>query len=311
MPRKDAAKRRLIIAGLIVVSLVLITLFFREPIGGMLHSAQRGGVGALSPLQSAATKAVEPFENGWRWIKGLWSANSENQKMSRELEELRSLLVEFQEAKYENERLKELLELRDSGVFPEGCEFIAARVIGKSPTRWRLWVQIDKGAADGVRLNQPVVGATVSADRSLSGKGLVGKVIAVTTNSAQVQLITDPQSSVAALVQSTRAEGIVEGTVSGSTIMDYVERDQLVEPKQVVITSGFGGLYPKGIPVGVVMSVGEEDVNIYKQIEVQPFVNFLTLEEVLVITMPLPEGEGSQVYETVSPWEENGQGGGR
>jgi rod shape-determining protein MreC len=160
-------------------------------------------------------------------------------------------------------------------------------------------------------LNQAVVGATVSADKSLSGKGLVGKVIAVTTNSAQVQLITDPQSSAAALVQSTRAEGIVEGTVSGSLIMDYVERDQLVEAKQVVITSGLGGLFPKGIPVGVVMSVGEEDVNIYKQIEVQPFVNFLTLEEVLVILSSGPTTDQPQVYETVSPYEEGTEGNGR
>jgi rod shape-determining protein MreC len=314
MPRSNSVRRRALLAALVLISLVLLTVFFREPSTGVLHSVQRSSVGALSPLESLASKAVKPFQDGWRWVTTLWSAHDENQQLKSELEALRGQLVQLEEASQENERLKGLLDLKEANIFPSGSSFVSARVIGKSPTKWREWVLIDKGSADGVALNQPVVGATPSADQSLSGKGLVGKVIAVSSHSAQVQLLIDSESSVAAMVQGqdasttgTRAQGIVEGTVSGKLIMDFVERDQIVELKQVVVTSGFGQIFPKGVPVGVVESVGEEDVNIYKQIEVQAFVDFRALEEVMVLTTPLPPAED---MEGLDPQQEIGLGGG-
>ena len=121
---------------------------------------------------------------------------------------------------------------------------------------------------------------------SPSGKGLVGKVISVTAHTAQVQLVTDAESSVAAKIQGSRAEGIVEGSVSGKLTMDFVDRDITVEPKRVIVTSGYGGVYPPAIPIGIVVNVGEEDVNIYKEIEVQSFVDFRVLEEVMVLSVP-------------------------
>jgi len=228
--------------------------------------------------------------------------------LEADLENLRGQLVQLQESSQENDRLKGLLEFRDAGIFPKGSTFVTARVIGKSPTKWQEWVLIDKGTADGVMLNQPVVGATPSADSSLSGKGLVGKVVAVSSHSAQVQLLIDSGSSVATMVQgqTARAEGILEGTVEGKLIMDFVERDQPVDLKQVVVTSGFGQIFPKGIPVGVVESVGEEDVNIYKQIEVRAFVDFRALEEVMVLTNPLPTNDQMQ---TLAPQQDNGVSG--
>ncbi len=198
-------------------------------------------------------------------------------------------MVSLGEASEENQRLKGLLQLKEAVSFPEGTRFVTARVIGKSPTKWQEWVQIDRGTADGIALNQPVVGATVPVDDSLSGKGLVGKVVAVSSHAAQVQLISDSESSVAVVVQGLRAEGILEGSVSGKLVMDYVERDQPVQEKRIVVTSGFNrvSIFPKGIPVGIVESVGQEDVNSYKQIEVRPFVDFRTLEEVMVLLTPV------------------------
>jgi rod shape-determining protein MreC len=286
MPRNEAARRRLVFAVLVVVSLALLTAFFREPASGFLHSMQRGGLGVLSPVQSFTARALEPFGDGYRWTKDLWAANSENREMARELEELRGNLIALKEAQEENERLKQLLDFQQAGIFPDGSTFVVARVVGKSPTKWRAWVQIDRGRADGIRVNQPVVGATVPADRSLSGKGLVGKVIKVAEHAAQIQLITDPESHVAAVVQGTRAEGILVAPKVGQLFMDFVERDQEVEVKRVVVTSGHSQLFPKGIPIGVVDSVGEVDVDVYKQIEVRPFVDFRSVEEVMVLTNP-------------------------
>lgn len=288
MLRNPAVRRRIVFAVLTLVSLALLTVFFREPASGVLHSVQRGGLGFLSPVQSLATKAVDPFKNGYRWTKDLLAANSQNKTLTSEVESLRGEVLSLREAETENERLKQLLDFRDAGIFPKGATFVVARVIGRSPTRWQEWVEIDKGSDDGLALNQPVVGATVPTDKSLSGKGLVGKIVAIASHAAQVQLLIDPESSAAAMVQDSGAEGIVVWSDPGKLIMDFVARDQPVQAKQVVVTSGMGGIFPRGIPIGVVESVGEEDVNIYKQIEVQPFVDFRGLDEVMVITNPPP-----------------------
>lgn len=293
--QKGAGRRRLVLTVLVMASLLLVTLFLRESAGGFLHSVQTGGLGAMSPLQSIATRAVQPFQSGWRYVTGLWSAYEENEKLTAVVEELQGRVVELEEASEQNLDLKELLDFRDSGIFPEGSTFVVARVIGRSPTQWEEWIQIDRGTADGLAVNQPVVGALGAVGDSLAGKGLVGKVVAATAHSAQVQLILDSQSSVAAKVQGGTAEGVLKGSISGTLIMDYVERDQLVQEGVVVVTSGMGGIYPRGIPVGVVAGIGEEDVNIYKQIEVQPRLNLYGLAEVMIITNPPAQadlGEG-------------------
>lgn len=286
LARNEVVWRRLVFVVLIIASLAILTVSFRESESGPVHAVQQAGLSILSPLQSWGARAAEPFQDGYQWIRTLWSAHDEAERLAKELQELQGEAVKLKEQAEENQRLKSLLDLRDKGTFPEGTDFEVARVTGKSPTRWQAWVQIDKGSADGIKVDQPVVGATPMAGESLAGKGLVGKVTAVTTHSAQVQLITDSESSVAAKIQGSRAEGIVEGSVSGTLTMDFVDRDIVVDPKLVVVTSGFGGIYPPAIPIGIVAEVGEEDVNIYKEIEVQAFVDFRVLEEVMVLILP-------------------------
>jgi len=293
MPRNKAAWRRAVFVVLIIASLALLTVSFRESESGPVHAVQQAGAGILSPLQSWGARAAEPFQDGYEWIRTIWSAHEEAQRLRAELQELQGEAVKLKEQAEENARLKGLLDLKEKGTFPDDTEFVVARVIGKSPTRWEAWVQIDKGSEDGVEVNQPVVGATPMASDSPSGKGLVGKVITVTASTAQVQLIIDAESSVAAKIQGSRAEGIVEGSVSGSLTMDFVDRDITVEPKRVVVTSGYGGVYPPAVPIGIVTNVGEEDVNIYKEIEVQSFVDFRVLEEVMVLLMPADDGSSS------------------
>ncbi len=286
LARNEVVWRRLVFVVLIIASLAILTVSFRESDSGPVHAIQQAGQNLLSPLQSWGARAAEPFQDGYTWIRTLWSAHTEADRLAAELQELQGEAVKLKEQAEENERLKSLLDLRDKGTFPEGTDFEVARVIGKSPNRWEAWVQIDKGSADGIRVDQPVVGATPIAGESLAGKGLVGKVIEVNTHTAQIQLITDSASSVAAKIQGPRAEGIVEGSVSGTLTMDFVDRDIVVDPKLIVVTSGFGGIYPPAIPIGIVADVGEEDVNIYKEIEVQAFVDFRVLEEVMVLILP-------------------------
>jgi len=229
---------------------------------------------------------AEPFQNGYRWIRTIWSAHKDAERLAEELQLLQGEAVKLKEQAEENQRLRSLLDFQEKGTFPEGIQFKVARVTGKSPTRWQAWILVDKGSADGVEVDQAVVGATPIAGGSLAGKGLVGKVISVTAHEAQVLLITDSESSVAAKIQGLRAEGIVQGSVSGSLIMDFVDRDIPVDPKLVIVTSGYGGIYPPAIPIGIVASVGEEDVNPHKEIDVQAFVDFRVLEEVMVLLIP-------------------------
>ncbi len=292
MPRNKLAWRRVVFVVLIIASLAILTVSFRESESGPVHAVQQFAAGLLSPLQTFGARAAQPFKDGYEWIRTLWSAHKEAERLAAELQELQGQAVKLQEQAEENERLRALLELREKGTFPEGTQFVVAKVIGKSPTKWQAWIQIDKGSLDGVKTDQAVVGATPSVGEGLAGKGLVGKVIGVTPHTAKVMLIVDSESSVAAKVQGSRAEGVVEGSVSGRLIMDYVDRDVAVDLKRVVVTSGYGGVYPADIPIGIVTSVGEQDVNIYKQIEVQPFVDFRVLEEVMVLLVPGSGREG-------------------
>lgn len=310
MPRNKVAWRRLVFVVLIIASLALLTVSFRQADSGPVHAIQQAGLSVYAPLQVWGARAAEPFQDGYTWIKTLWSAHQEAEQLRGELQELQGEAVRLREQAEENERLKGLLDIRDKITFPEGTQFEVARVIMKSPSRWEAWIQIDKGSADGIEVDQAVVGATPMASGSVSGKGLVGKVVSVTAHTAQVQLITDASASVAAKIQESRAEGIVEGSVSGRLVMDYVDRDITVEQKLIVVTSGYGGVYPPAIPIGIVSNVGEEDVNIYKEIEVQPLVDFRILEEVMVLivpgtatipTTPTTEGSGATTTTTSSP----------
>jgi rod shape-determining protein MreC len=286
MARNKVAWRRGVLVFLIIASLALLTVSFREPASGPVHAIRQGFADLLSPLQSWGDKIAQPFQDGYDWFRTLWSAHERAEELDKELQLLQGELVRLQEEGEENQRLNGLLRLRDDGTYPTGTDFTVARVIGESPTLWEAWVVIDKGSADGLRVDLPVVGATPMVGETLTGKGLVGKITEVTAHTAKVRLIIDAESGVSAKIQGSRAEGMLEGSVSGMLVMDYVDRDLAVDPKRVVVTSGFGPVYPADIPIGIVSAVGEETVNIYKEIEVQPFVDFRVLEEVMVLILP-------------------------
>ncbi len=295
MPRNKVAWRRLVFVVLIIASLAVLTVSFRESDSGPVHDIQQGVAGMLSPMQSWGSRIAQPFHDGYAWLTTLWSAHKDADRLSKQVQVLQGQVVELEEQAEENQRLKGLLDLKDKGTFPAGTQFVVARVVAKAPDKWTEWVEINKGSADGLKLDQAVVGSTPLAGETLAGKGLVGHVYEVTTHSAKVLLITDSASNVAAKIQGSRAEGIIQGggALASSLSMNLVDRDISVDPKLVVVTSGYGGLtagsggmYPADIPVGIVASVGEQGVNPYRSIEVQPLVDFRVLEEVMVLIVP-------------------------
>jgi rod shape-determining protein MreC len=267
----------------------LLTVSFRETPDGPVHAVRQGLASLLSPLQSLGSKVAEPFQEGYDWFKSMWTANKKVEELELQKDTLQGMLVQLEDQKEENERLRALLDLQ-TVPYPEGTEFLVARVIAKSPSQWEAWVLIDQGTDDNKRLKvgMPVVGATPRVGDALPGKGLVGKIVEVDAHTAKVQLITDSQSAVSAKIQSSRAEGILHGSMEGKLTMDYVDRDLAISPKLLVVTSGYGGVYPAGVPIGLVSAVGEETINIYKEIEIQSFVDFRVLEEVMVLLVEIP-----------------------
>jgi rod shape-determining protein MreC len=264
---------------LVLVSLGLITVYFRESSEGPLHAAQRIGVSVLMPFEVAGERVARPFRDGWAYLSDLFDAKSENDELRAELEEARDRLIAEQIAARENERLRELLGYVGVPSFPNDFEPIAARVVGRPPTPYQQEVIIAAGTDAGVRKDAPVV----------TDDGLVGLVTEVTSNSAKVTLLTDQQSAVSSVVLESNATGIVRhGTSASTLILDRVGKDQLVEEGNLIVTAGWRSqrlesLYPAGIPIGTVKSVGQQDVDLFKRIQVAPLVDFDSLAEVIVL----------------------------
>jgi rod shape-determining protein MreC len=272
-------RRRLVVALLTVLSLALVTVYFRESDGGVLHGFQSTGASVLRPFQVGAERIARPFRDAAGWFGGLIDAKSENERLREQIEALRQEIILTQSAQRENAQLKQLLGYLEGPQFPKDYRSVAARVIARAPSQFEQQIVVSAGKNDGITKHD----AVVTAD------GLVGEVTKVASNVAQVTLLTDETSAVSALDISTNAAGIVQhGRSSSSLTLDRVTKDQVVTSGDVIVTSGFRSgtltsLYPRGIPIGAVTSVGQTDTDLYKQIQVDSFVDFSKLEAVIVL----------------------------
>ncbi|MDR3052909.1 MAG: rod shape-determining protein MreC, partial [Coriobacteriales bacterium] len=185
-------------------------------------------------------------------------------------EELREMVMQLEEYRQENDRLLKLLELSNG----YSLEATGARVISRSSDSWNRVLTIDKGSAAGLLIGMPV----------MSANGLIGQIETVSAFSSVVRLITDEQSGVAVFLQANRVEGIVTGSVEGLLYLKYIPLDVEVVPGDVVITSGAGGVYPKGITIGEVVSADYVAADVYQTIVIKPITRVATYEEVLVLT---------------------------
>jgi rod shape-determining protein MreC len=265
---------------LVVLSIVLITISFREGDSGPLTRAQDAAAGALRPFQVAADRVAEPFEDAYRWFDGLLSAKSDAERLAQENEMLRQQLAQSQSAMRENARLRALLRFRTGPRFPADYDGLSAAVIGRPAAAFSQAIDIAIGSNAGVRKNDPVV----------TEDGLIGLVTRVAGRTARVTLLTDEQLAVSALDVRTDANGIVRhGRASRSTlVLDRVPKEDVVRVGDTVITAGWQStrltsLYPRGIPIGRVTSVGQTDTDLYKQVLVEPFADFKSLDAVLVL----------------------------
>jgi len=274
--RKAVVKRQAVLVILLLVSVAMLTWYFREPVNGLLHSTQRGGLRIISPLESGIATVTSPFKDAYDWVSELFNVRSENEQLRREAEQLRTEVVSLREARDENRRLRQMLDFTNQPSFPDDYGQVPARVIGRAASAWNSTVTINRGSSDGIELGQTVV----------NGQGLVGQISAVATNSAQVLLIIDHTSHVEAKLQPGAAAGTVIGSINGLLEMDFVDKDARAEENDVVVTSGTGRLFVKGIPIGVVNEVSDQEIEYFKRISITPFVEFNKMEEVMVLIPP-------------------------
>jgi rod shape-determining protein MreC len=268
------------VGGLVVLALVLVTLSFREDQNGLVSDAQSAAASALRPLQVAADRVAEPFRDAYGWSRGLVGARSEAERLKKENEALRQQYVRARLAEQENARLRSLLRFRSGPRFPEGFEGVAAEVIYRPPGAYAQAIVVAAGREDGVRVDDPVVTAS----------GLVGTVSRVGSRTARVTLLTDDQSAVSATVLGTEAAGIVRRGQGPRAPLRLVRvpKEAVVHVGDTVVTAGwrsrrFSSLYPQGIMIGRVTSVGRTDTDLFTQVQLEPFADFSSLEAVLVL----------------------------
>jgi len=194
---------------------------------------------------------------------------SENEALKREVDFLKNKLNSLNEYYLENLRLKEALSFKNKSTL----KLIAARVIARSADNWSLNLTIDKGSYDGIRRGMSVI----------TYLGLAGRVAETTGSTSKVMLLSDPNLGVSALVQRSRQEGLVSGTLGSNLIMKYLPAEADIRIDDTIISSGLDDAYPKGILIGRVVEIGREFSGLSRYALVRPAVNFSNIEEILVI----------------------------
>ena len=236
----------------------------------------------MAPIQYAASSVGFQFRKVGLSTGELMTAYRDNQALRKENEELRQNNLNTSEVLAENLRLRTMLDYKKVA---NQFDFVAAAVVGRDLGTWNGTIIINRGTADGISKDMAVV----------TPQGLVGSVVNVYTNVAKVQLILDSRSAVGTLVQrpESRVAAIVEGSTSSPLMprMVNIARDADIIKSDKLITSGFGGIYPKGLLIGEVVDIVNEEGGLLKYASIKPAVDFDRLEEVLVIVRsrePIP-----------------------
>jgi rod shape-determining protein MreC len=266
---RRGAGRPGVLAAFVIVSLLVTTLWYREGTGGPLHVTRRAVLAASEPFAVAGGALTSPFRAAANWASGSTVDRTQYEDLKKQNIELKQRLAELQEAKAENARLRALVEFANAQDYPT----VGARIIGRPTDSWGGSVVIDRGTTKGVKPGNPVVAAG----------GLVGQVIDVTPWNARVRLITDSNSGVSVLVQRTRANGVVRGSLDGKLRLDFVDKAKMPVRGDVLVTSGLGGVYPKGIVVGEVTDVSSQQADLYPEVAVASRVDIGRIEEVVVL----------------------------
>lgn len=258
-------------------------------VAAMILTSSQSGNTSITPILQGVYSPVQKLTTGlkdrWGGVTGLFankqSLNNRITDLEKQVADLKIQNQSLTEYQGEALRLQKLLEFKNANL--ETYTLQGARVIARSPDNWFKNLMIDKGSNNGIKPGMPVI----------SPDGLVGRVAAVSQNSAQVDLITDREMAIGAFLAKAReVTGIVEGTGTNTSLdMINIPDDKQIAPYDMIITAGLSSVYPKGIPIGIVTNISREPGGLLFTANLKPAVDFSHLEEVLIIInyRPLPD----------------------
>ena len=239
----------------------------------------------MAPLQRSTAAVDRAAVSAWRRAIDLVRARNENVTLRARVQQLEEAVDRQSELEIENTRLRGLLDFRRT---LQG-DILTARVVGRDATGLARTLVIDRGEEDGV----------VKGAAAVAPEGIVGQIFLASRHAARILLVSDHNSGVDALVQRTRARGIVQGTIASGCGLKYVKRTEDVQVGDTIVTSGLDGIFPKGLPIGRVVTVDKRGQGLFQSAEVAPRVDFDRLEEVLVA-----RGSFTLIEEAPAPPEE-------
>ena len=259
--------RLITLVSLALIVLVIIS-YHSDPNreASFLEKAFLEVTGTLQKGLIATTTAIEDL---WRDYLALVGLRAENRELKKALERARGNIAELHEQRLVNRRLTRMLKFTTDHDF----ESVGARIVAWNPGTWFNTLIVDRGSVDGLGQGMAVV----------NHQGVIGRIVEVAPHFAKVLLITDYNSSIDALIQRTRARGIFSGRSEKICHLRYIRKNEHVERGDLIVTSGMGGAFPRGIPLGTVTRVIKTGHDIFYSIDVAPSVDFDHLEETLVI----------------------------
>jgi len=270
MRKSKKRSRQLKVFLLFGLFLTLILILIVSAVGRReFNPVHKLALELVGSLQSGVAKFMAAGQGVWGGYVALWDVREENLRLEARLRQAQMDMVRYREAMATNVTLEKLLQLKESLSAPS----VTAMIVGRDPAQWFNTVIINQGASDAVQQGMPVVDA--------SG-GVVGQVRNASPHYAKVLLANDPNSAVDALVQESRVQGVIKGNGKGF-VLNYVLKNSEVKVGDRVVTSGLGGVFPKGQPVGTVSRVVRSQRGMFQFIEVEPAADFSRLEYLVVI----------------------------
>ena len=273
MMRRYLQKHRAAVVGIVLLIFAALILIAPDRGGGVLSEARGVLLTVLSPVQRLLVSTYRDVVGVWERYIYLVGVEEENEELRSSLDKISSkyenLKILYVETEKKNQRLENILDFTHETPY----SLIPARVVGGDPQPFSGSIVVDKGTASGVSIDMPVI----------STDGVVGIVMSVSTRSSRIMLLSDKNCRIDVIIQDDRARGILEGAADGSLVLSYVDRQAEVVEGDVIVTSGMGGIFPKGLLVGEVAAVVVPACGLFQEIDIEPRAKLSALEEVLII----------------------------
>jgi rod shape-determining protein MreC len=256
----------LVMIPLLLLHLALLSLQIEGPSGTLLFKTWT--LAAQTPFIAVSSWITDGIGNIWHGYIWMVGARSENEQLRETVRQLSLMNGAYEQIRQENIRLRRLVSLNDRMAF----RTVGARIVARAPLFLSNIIYINRGSADGVRIDAPVI----------SGDGIIGRVILLTRYQSQVQLITNPDASLGAMLERTRTPGVLKGSGEMLLNLDYIGNTEQIQLGDMVVSSGLDGVFPKGLMIGKIVK-SEKGKSVFRSIKVAPIMDLLHLEEVSVL----------------------------